>query len=58
MSAFQGSGGVLGIGAHPAQPVFQENFAGAEWAAVTDQFFATIIAPLNAKAIGDLGPFV
>jgi YidC/Oxa1 family membrane protein insertase len=55
VSAFQGSGGVLGIGAHPAQPVFQENFAGAEWAAVTDQFFATIIAPLNAKAIGIWG---
>ena len=26
VSAFQGSGGFLGIGAHPAQPVFQENF--------------------------------
>ena len=55
MSAFQGSGGFLGIGAHAAQPVFQENFAGAEWAAVTDQFFATIIAPLNAKATGIWG---
>src|SRR5262249_39831576 len=38
VSAFQGSGGFLGIGANPAQPVFHENFAGAEWAAVTDQF--------------------
>src|SRR5204863_9764838 len=55
VSAFQGSGGFLGIGAHPAQPVFQENFAGAEWAAVTDQFFATIISPLNAKASGIWG---
>src|SRR5262245_32633897 len=55
VSAFQGSGGFLGIGAHAAQPVFQENFAGAEWAAVTDQFFATIIAPLNAKATGIWG---
>ena len=55
VSAFQGSGGFLGIGAHPAQPVFQENFAGAEWTAVTDQFFATIIAPLNAKATGIWG---
>src|SRR5207245_4947476 len=53
VSAFQGSGGFLGFGQHSAQPVFQENFekqqpsggpqAGAEWAAVTDQFFATII---------------
>src|SRR5918996_2063525 len=55
ISAFQGSGGFLGIGAHPAQPVFQENVAGAEWAAVTNQFFATIIAPLNAKATGIWG---
>ena len=56
VSSFQGSGGFLGIvGAHAAQPVFQENFAGAEWTAVTDQFFATIIAPLSAKAIGVWG---
>ena len=50
VSSFQGSGGVLGIGAHPAQAVFQENVAGAEWTAVTDQFFATIIAPLSASS--------
>jgi YidC/Oxa1 family membrane protein insertase len=57
VSAFQGSGGLplLGIGQHPAQPFFQESFAGAEWTAVTDQFFATIIAPLNAKATGIWG---
>jgi YidC/Oxa1 family membrane protein insertase len=55
VSAFQGSGGFFGIGAHAAQPVFQENFAGAEWTAVTDQFFATIVVPLNAKAIGIWG---
>src|SRR5438045_4434041 len=55
VSAFQGSGGFLGVGAHTAQPVFQENFAGAEWTAVTDQFFATIIAPLNPKATGIWG---
>jgi len=55
VSAFQGSGGFLGIGAHAAQPVFQENFGGAEWTAVSDQFFATIIAPLSAKATGIWG---
>src|SRR4029453_14981643 len=55
VSAFQGSGGFLGIGAHSAQPVFQEGFAGAEWTAVTDQFFATINAPLSAKATGIWG---
>jgi YidC/Oxa1 family membrane protein insertase len=55
VSAFQGSGGILGFGQHPPQPVFQENFAGAEWTAVTDQFFATIIVPLKAKATGIWG---
>src|SRR6516165_8905301 len=55
VSAFQGSGGFFGIGQHPAQPVFQEAFAGAEWTAVTDQFFATIIVPLSAKATGIWG---
>src|SRR5215471_20591199 len=56
VTSFQGSPGFFGIfGAHAAQPVFQENFAGAEWTAVTDQFFATIIAPLNTKATGIWG---
>ena len=55
VSVFQGSGGFFGLGQHPPQPVFQENFAGAEWTAVTDQFFATIIVPLNAKATGVWG---
>jgi YidC/Oxa1 family membrane protein insertase len=56
VSSFQGSSGFLGIvGAHAAQPVFQESIAGAEWSAVSDQFFATIIAPLSAKAIGIWG---
>src|SRR4029450_7489449 len=55
VGSFQASGGFVSIGAHAAQPFFQENFAGAEWTAVTDQFFATIIAPLNAKATGIWG---
>jgi YidC/Oxa1 family membrane protein insertase len=56
VSSFQGSNGFLGIvGAHAALPIFQESIAGAEWTAVTDQFFATIIAPLNAKATGIWG---
>ncbi|HEU0207674.1 MAG TPA: membrane protein insertase YidC [Candidatus Udaeobacter sp.] len=55
VSAFQGGSGFFGLGAHPPQPFFQENLAGAEWTAVTDQFFATIIAPLNAKAVGVWG---
>jgi YidC/Oxa1 family membrane protein insertase len=55
VSTFQGSSGFFGMGAHPPQPVFQENFAGAQWTAVTDQFFATIIVPLNAKPTGIWG---
>jgi YidC/Oxa1 family membrane protein insertase len=55
VSAFQGSGGFLGIGVHPAQPVFEQDFAGAEWTAVTDQFFATIITPQTAMANGIWG---
>jgi YidC/Oxa1 family membrane protein insertase len=55
VASFQGGSGFLGWGAHGPQPVFQQNFGSAEWTAVTDQFFATIIAPLNAKAIGIWG---
>lgn len=55
VSWFQGSGGFLGLGQRPPQPFFQQDFSGAEWTAVTDQFFATLIAPLNAKATGIWG---
>ena len=47
---FSGGSGFLGMGQHAAQPFYQENIKGAEWAAVSSQFFATIIAPLTAKA--------
>src|SRR5262249_14375538 len=53
VSSFQGGSGLFGLWQRPAQPVFQEKVAGAEWTAVTDQFFATIIAPLNAKTVTD-----
>ena len=49
---FTGGSGFFGIGGRPAQPFYQENLTGAEWVAVTNQFFATLVAPLNAKAIG------
>ena len=55
VSAFQGGSGFLGMGAHAPQPFFQQDFARAEWAAVTDQFFATIMVPLTAKANGIWG---
>jgi YidC/Oxa1 family membrane protein insertase len=52
---FAGGGGFLGMGQRAAQPFYQENVKGAEWAAVNDQFFATIIAPLTGKADGVWG---
>jgi YidC/Oxa1 family membrane protein insertase len=52
---FNASNGLFGIGQRPAQPFYQENLPGAEWAAVTDQFFATLVAPLNEKATGVWG---
>src|SRR5438309_909702 len=54
---FGGSGGFLGMGQRAARPVYQENIAGAEWVAVSDQFFTTLVAPLppTAKASGVWG---
>jgi len=47
---FGSSGGFLGLGQRPARPYYQESIAGAEWVAVSNQFFTTLIAPLTAKA--------
>jgi YidC/Oxa1 family membrane protein insertase len=52
---FTGGSGFLGLGARAPQPFYQENVAGAEWIAVTNQFFATLVAPLNQKATGAWG---
>jgi YidC/Oxa1 family membrane protein insertase len=46
---FAGGSGFLGLGQRAAQPYYLEKLPASEWAAVTDQFFATLIAPLNAK---------
>jgi YidC/Oxa1 family membrane protein insertase len=46
---FAGGGGVLGMGQHGPRPLYQEKVNGAEWAAMTNQFFTTILTPLNAK---------
>ena len=47
---FAGSGGFLGMGQHAPRSLYQGNFAGAEWVAVSNQFFTTIVTPLTAKA--------
>lgn len=46
---FAGGGGFLGMGQHALRPLYQEKVNGAEWAAMTNQFFTTILTPLNAK---------
>ena len=46
---FGSSGGFLGLGQRAARPYYQENIAGAEWVAVSNQFFTTIMAPLTAE---------
>ncbi|HET9418342.1 MAG TPA: membrane protein insertase YidC [Chthoniobacterales bacterium] len=48
---FGGGGGLLGIGQRSAQSFYQQSVGGAEWVAVCNQFFTTLIAPLSAKAI-------
>jgi YidC/Oxa1 family membrane protein insertase len=52
---FGSSGVFLGVGQRAARPYYQENIAGAEWVAVSNQFFTTLMAPLTAKATGVWG---
>src|SRR3984893_13971651 len=52
---FASSGGFLGVGQRAARPHYQESIAGAEWVAVSNQFFTTLMAPLTAKATGVWG---
>jgi YidC/Oxa1 family membrane protein insertase len=52
---FGGGGGLFGIGGHGAQPFYQQDLAKADWAAVSDQFFTTLIAPLTGKGNGVWG---
>lgn len=47
---FAASSGFVGMGQRMARPFYQEGVANAEWVAVSNQFFTTLIAPLTAKA--------
>jgi YidC/Oxa1 family membrane protein insertase len=50
---FSGGSGFFGLGQRTAQPFYQESLtAGAEWVAVNNQFFTTLLAPLTGKANG------
>jgi YidC/Oxa1 family membrane protein insertase len=42
---------LVGVQKRAALPIFQEKVNGAEWAAMTNQFFTTIVTPLNAKGV-------
>jgi YidC/Oxa1 family membrane protein insertase len=52
---FGASGGFLGMGQRAARPFYQEPLTGAQWVAVSNQFFTTLMAPLTAKATGVWG---
>jgi YidC/Oxa1 family membrane protein insertase len=52
---FGGGGGFLGIGSRAPQPFYQQDLANGDWAAVSDQFFTTLVAPLTAKGNGVWG---
>jgi len=52
---FGSSGGILGLGQRAARPYFEQTLGGAEWVAVSNQFFTTLMAPLTAKATGVWG---
>jgi YidC/Oxa1 family membrane protein insertase len=55
VSWFEGGSGFFGVGQRAPQPFYQENTAPAEWVAVTNQFFTTLIVPLTAKSNGVWG---
>ncbi|HEX4696990.1 MAG TPA: membrane protein insertase YidC [Candidatus Udaeobacter sp.] len=53
---FAASSGFLGMmGQRAARPFYQESLTGAQWVAVSNQFFTTLMAPLTAKATGVWG---
>src|SRR5947199_3834356 len=42
-------GGFSGMGQRAARPFYRETISGAEWVAVSNQFYTTLLAPLTAK---------
>src|SRR4029077_17614978 len=47
---FADSSNFFGLQKRGARPTYDEKFPGAEWVGVSNQFFATLMVPLNAKA--------
>jgi YidC/Oxa1 family membrane protein insertase len=52
---FGSSAGFLGLGQRAARSYYQQTVADAEWVAVSNQFFTTLVAPLTDKANGVWG---
>src|SRR5260370_14848735 len=52
---FGGGSGLRGMGQRAGRAFYEQNIAGAEWVAVSNQFFTTLMAPLTAKATGVWG---
>jgi YidC/Oxa1 family membrane protein insertase len=46
---------LIGVERQAATSMFREPVNGAEWAAVTNQFFATLVTPLDSKGVGIWG---
>ena len=55
VNSFGESRGFLGIGGRAAQPLYHQDLSNADWAAVSDQFFTTLIAPMTGKGNGISG---
>jgi YidC/Oxa1 family membrane protein insertase len=49
---FAAGGGFFGIGQHAGRPFYTQNVDGAEWVAASDQFFTSLVVPLDGKADG------
>jgi YidC/Oxa1 family membrane protein insertase len=50
VSWFAASSGFVGLNQRAARPLYQESVANAEWVALSNQFFTTLMVPLTTKA--------
>ena len=50
VSWFAEQNSFFGLQKRPARDIYDEKVSGAEWMGVSDQFFVTLLTPLNAQA--------
>ena len=55
VSWFAEQNSFFGLQKRPARDIYDEKISGAEWVGVSDQFFGTLLTPLNAQATGVWG---